>query len=122
MGFLFREKNYIDILLLEKNDVRTCKVKTAVKPKILQPPLVLREVKLACPNSFSGDCPRAKRDWSCSTCMQKIKYGFYQMFYCECGTAPMETYAFQCDCDKHGDTYVPLQKNTIKIKVSHVPW
>ena len=119
---LFRDKSYIDTISLEKNQVRTCKAKTAVKPTILQSSLGALEVKLACTNSYSGDCPRATRDWSCATCMQKIRYGFYQMFYCECGTAPMETYAFQCDSDKHGNSYVPLQKSTVTIKVSHVSW
>ena len=81
----------------------------------------LIEVKLVCPNSLNAECPKEKNCWKCTSCKQTLQYGFDRMLYCKCGTAPLETYSFRCDSDKHREFYVPFTKTLLDDLESKLP-
>ncbi|XP_024399001.1 uncharacterized protein [Physcomitrium patens] len=57
-----------------------------------------------------GDCMVTAIEWHCHRCLSIIYDDFNGYYYCECGSAPSDSYSFKCNNRFHGDEFVMSSK------------
>ena len=78
-------------------------------------PITRIELELQCPGHRSNKCSQDPIKWHCSECREILEFGFDNFFYCACGKAESQCFAFKCSSPTHGDSYLQVKEsNTLR--------